>query len=135
MIPYKILLVLSLFFATLSCDQTQDRPKNLMTRAQMVPVVYGLMLMDEYSSQMLSLDSSLSLVKLRSEKYEKVFSLYKTDYQTFYDSYKYYLGRPGEIKAIFDSVEATATRKRIEAINPSSHPKGKIDTKKILKPE
>jgi hypothetical protein len=135
MISYRLLMVMCLFLTALSCEQAADRPKNLMTRAQMVPVVYGLMLMDEYSSQVLPMDSSLSLAKLRSEKYEQVFSFYKTDYKTFYDSYKYYLGRPGEMKAIFDSVEATATRKRIEAINPSSHPKGKRDTKKILQPK
>ncbi|MBC6492640.1 hypothetical protein BC349_16380 [Flavihumibacter stibioxidans] len=106
-----------------------------MSGAEMVPVIYGLMMVDEFGNHLKMRDSTMVMKDFRQEKYSQVFAFNKTDYKTFTESYKYYLGRPGELKVIFDSVEAYSTRARIGVVNTESTPalKALEERKKKLK--
>ncbi len=90
----------------------------VIEQPQMVNLIYDLMLADEFNTQRKSADSTYEVNAKRFEKYDQVYRLHKTDHETFTASYKYYLGRPDQLKQIYDSIEAVATRKRIEIVNP-----------------
>lgn len=102
-----------------ACNSKSKNDKPVLSKTEMVPLVYGLMVTDEYTTQLKMRDTALVLKDIREKKYEQLFRLNKTDRESFASSYKYYLGHPDELKVIFDSVEATATRKRIELMVPS----------------
>jgi len=48
------------------------------------------------------------------KNYEKIFALYRTDKETFYKSYQYYIEHPDKHKVLMDSVVAYANRKRVD---------------------
>ncbi|GAO45695.1 DUF4296 domain-containing protein [Flavihumibacter petaseus] len=106
-------IVLLALLVITGCGRQKEKSPAL-SRQQMVPIVYGLMLADEYSLQRSIKDSSLVVKEFRAEKYLQVFDLNKTDRKTFVASLQYYEGHPDQLKAIFDSVEAVATRRRYE---------------------
>lgn len=117
-------------------------PKPVLSAMEMVPVVYDLMLADEYGQSLKVKDSTMAIDQFRSEKYQQVFDLHKTNQADFAISYKYYLGHPDEMKQIIDSVDARANRNRLElmrtnhnspAARPPVRPAAKpIDKVKLL---
>lgn len=94
----------------------------ILSKMEMVPIVYQLMLVDEFSQDMKVRDSTLKVDSLHGKKYDQVFHLNEVDYETFKKSYEYYLARPNQLKTIFDSIEALGNRVRVERMNPSSQP-------------
>lgn len=118
-----------------SCKDISTSGKPAMSGAEMVPVIYGLMMVEEFGNHLKMRDSTMVMKDFRQEKYSQVFAFNKTDYKTFTESYKYYLGRPGELKVIFDSVEAYSTRARIGVVNTENTPalKALEERKKKLK--
>ncbi|KIC89389.1 DUF4296 domain-containing protein [Flavihumibacter sp. ZG627] len=112
-----VLVILTIFFLN-ACKEKREE-QIVLSNKQIVPIVYDLMLTDEFTMQMKGKDTTYDLSVNRSEKYDQVFRLHKIDFKTFSDSYKYYLGHPGELKVVFDSVEALATRRRLQIMNPS----------------
>lgn len=108
-----------------ACKQVSKPDSARLSPPQMVPVIYGLMMADELGNHLKIRDSSLKMNEFRQEKYSQVFNLNKTDYRDFSESYRYYLGRPGELKLIFDSVEAYSTRARIDVMNPAKKARAK----------
>ena len=101
-----------------ACKEKREE-QVVLSNKQIVPIVYDLMLTDEFTMQLKGKDTTYDLSVNRSEKYDQVFRLHKIDFKTFSDSYKYYLGHPDELKVVFDSVEALATRRRLQIMNPS----------------
>ncbi|KYP14687.1 DUF4296 domain-containing protein [Flavihumibacter sp. CACIAM 22H1] len=118
----KRLIVLGAACLVLLACSDEGGNEAPLTQKKMVPLVYQLMLVDEISLDYKSRDSSFRVDSIRGKKYDQVFALNKVDYKTFKESYEYYLARPNQLKAIFDSVEAFANRDRIERMNPSSKP-------------
>lgn len=110
-----------------ACKDISSSTRPALSQKEMVPVVYGLMMVDEYGNHLKIRDSSLGMDSFRQEKYNQVFRMNKTDVKTFNESYQYYLGRPGELKVIFDSVESYSTKARIEVMSPAK----KNQTKKL----
>lgn len=100
--------------------------KPVFSQAQMVPVIYELMLSEEYARQHSVKDSTVPADDFRNEKYAQVFRLNKVDTAAFTTSYTYYLGHPDELKAIYDSVQATATRRRVDLMHPSRSNRDKV---------
>ena len=101
-----------------ACKEKREE-QVVLSNKQIVPIVYDLMLTDEFTMQLKGKDTTYDLSVNRSEKYDQVFRLHKIDFKTFSDSYKYYLGHPDELKVVFDSAEALATRRRLQIMNPS----------------
>lgn len=95
----------------LGCRQDSGPALKAM---DMVPVMYDLMLTEEYAQTLKLKDSTMAIDQFRSEKYQQVFDLHKTSQADFASSYKYYLGHPDEMKTIIDSVDARANRNRME---------------------
>lgn len=117
-------LVLLMVLAAGCKDTRGDAP--MLTQAQMVPVIYELMLSEEYARQHSVKDSTVPADDFRNEKYAQVFRLNKVDTAAFTTSYTYYLGHPDEMKAIYDSVQATATRRRLVLMHPSRSGRDKV---------
>jgi hypothetical protein len=135
-------ILLFTVLALLAITGCRQEAKPVLSEMDMVPVVYDLMLAEEYGQMLKLKDSTLSLDQLRAEKYQQVFGLHKTTHADFASSYKYYLGHPDEMKTIIDSVDARANRNRLElmrsnrngpaerpAIRPAAKP---IDKVKLL---
>ncbi len=105
-------------------NATSNKP--VLSQAQMVPVIYELMLSEEYAKQHSVKDSTVPADVFRNEKYTQVFRLNKIDTADFTTSYNYYLGHPDEMKSIYDSVQATATRRRLALMHPSRSGRDKV---------
>ncbi|MCG7855752.1 DUF4296 domain-containing protein [Flavihumibacter sediminis] len=112
-----VFFILTIFVLN-ACKEKREE-QVVLSNKQIVPIVYDLMLTDEFTMQVKGKDTTYDLSVNRSEKYDQVFRLHKIDFKTFSDSYKYYLGHPDELKVVFDSVEALATRRRLQIMNPS----------------
>lgn len=97
-------------------DDGKDLPEGIMGQEEIVPIIYDLMLADEYHNEILVKDSLLPAGG-RLKKYEQVFQLHKTNYEAFSTSYKYYLSRPDLLKPVFDSVESYAGKVRARIYN------------------
>ena len=118
------ILIFSIVFVIGCSVGSGNRPP--LTQSQMVPVIYELMLSEEYATQHNLKDSSMPVPEFRDEKYDQVFSLHKIDQKAFSTSYKYYLGHPDEMKAIYDSVHSMATRKRMDIMHSSARSREKV---------
>ena len=112
-----------------SCKNARDN-KPALSQVQMVPVIYDLILTEEFAAQHSVKDSTIKLEDFRSQKYVQVFGLHKVDVKTFTTSYDYYMGHPDEMKAIYDSVQTMATRRRLELMRPSERTRDKFNLPK-----
>src|SRR5437773_4343436 len=99
-IEYLLAIVLVLLVAC----KNKNESKDILSREKMMPLVYDLMLSEEFVSNLAQRDTTYKGSVERFKKYEQVFNLHHTDHKTFAKSYNYYLGRPDELKVIFDSV-------------------------------
>ncbi len=113
------------------CNQKNAEKAPVLSTEEMVPVIYDLMLSEEYARQQVVKDSLLKLDDLSTQKYDQVFLLHKTSRKDFSDSYTYYLGHPDKFKAIYDSVNATASRRRLEIMNPAFRGRDKTERKPL----
>lgn len=103
----------------MSCGNYGAESKPALSQKAMVPIVYELMLSEEYNRMLYSKDSSLRIDSMSLYKFGQVFSLHKTNREDFSASYTYYLGHPDMLKAIYDSINALVNRRRIEIMHPN----------------
>jgi len=123
---HNLIALLALVLAcSFGCKQGANQ-KPALSQEEMVPVIYGLMLSEEYATQHGVADSTIKVADFRDEKYDQVFKLYKTDRKDFTTSYKFYLGHPDELKAIYDSVNSRALVMRRELMNPALRNREKV---------
>lgn len=113
----RILIFSVLVWAACSGEKGKDEP---LSRQEMVPLVYQLMLADEISLDYHNRDSTKKTDSIRFRKYDQIFDLNQVDYHRFKSSYEYYLARPDQLRLIFDSVEALGNRDRLARMNPST---------------
>lgn len=123
---FQLILGIALLLVQASGCMDATSSKPVLSQAQMVPVIYELMLSEEYAKQHSVKDSTVPADDFRNEKYAQVFRLNKVDTAAFTTSYTYYLGHPDEMKAIYDSVQATATRRRLVLMHPSRSGRDKV---------
>ncbi|ULQ52886.1 DUF4296 domain-containing protein [Flavihumibacter fluvii] len=115
-----ILLTCSfLALGMLACRNMRNKEKPALSQKEMVPIIYELMLSEEYATQLKGRDSTIQVEDLSKEKYDQVFQLHQTSQKEFKESYAYYLGHPDQIKAIYDSIDAEAKRRRLQIMNPA----------------
>ena len=96
----------------LSCSGSSV-PSELLEPQKMYPVVKDIMIADEYINNTLSNDSTINVKKKRSELYEQIFVLHKTDRKQFYKTFKYYQEHPDIQKILFDSLSEGFKKKEI----------------------
>jgi Domain of unknown function (DUF4296) len=118
------MLVLLCFVVLIACKNMGAGPA--LSQKQMVPILYELMLGEEYAAQLKGKDSTLGLDSLTAKKYDAVFALQQTNLKDFNSSYAYYMRHPDKMKAIYDSVDAVGKRKRLEIMNPKFNSKEKM---------
>lgn len=126
-------IVVTCLLLVLACKNDPSGKPDL-SRNEIVPIIYELMLVDELSLQRKGIDSTVKIDSFRSVRYAQVFELNKTNFETFKESYEYYLARPDQMKLIVDSVESLSNRKRIEKMVPSTAPPANRDTSGKKKP-
>ena len=87
-------------------------PKGVIEPEKMEGVVYDLMQADELLNNFVPKDTGVDMKKERSMYYGKIFKIHGTNKKQFYTSFKYYQQHPDLQKALFDSLNQKAKRKR-----------------------
>lgn len=111
------LLVLLAIGWMVSCQGDATSQGPALSKEQIIPVFYDMMMVDEFANTSKMKDSTLDLKLFRGKKYAEVFRRHKIDSAVFVSSYRYYLGKPDDMKLIFDSLEAYATQTRIRLLS------------------
>ncbi len=114
----RIIILLTLLVFMFACTQEKSTPPNLIPKAKMEIILWQMIQVDQYASNVIAKDSTKNLPEERIKLYSKVFELNKITRETFSNSYKYYLGHPDVSKIMFDSISARASRQRSEAYRP-----------------
>lgn len=125
----RILLSVVFIVFIWSCREENDSPADLIPKQKMETLIWQLVEVDQYVSNIIAKDSTKNFPAERIKLYSKVFELNKTTRELFDKSYKYYLGRPDISKIMFDSISVRASRQRAEAYKPK--PMEKPSPKKL----
>lgn len=113
-------LFLLLLFAT-ACSS--NIPGEVLPPPQMKLVVADLMQVDEFLTNYQYRDSSVDVVKRRSELYQRVFATYGVSRKKFYSSYDYYQKNPEVHAILFDSLHNYLERLKAEPVKPQPNNK------------
>lgn len=95
---------LLLFF---SCHSA---PKNILPPSQMKSVLWDVMQADEMADYYAAKDSSFKTMIKHVAYYEAIFSIHKTNKETFVKSLNYYEAHPEKLKTILDSLQSFAEK-------------------------
>lgn len=88
-----------------------DRPKNLLSPADMQSVYYDLIQADHMSQEMVRIDSSKKIL-LENQKYiGQVLAIHKITKDQLNINLKYYQKHPDLLANIFDSIQIQDSRK------------------------
>ncbi|MDB5192165.1 MAG: hypothetical protein JWQ96_1728 [Segetibacter sp.] len=104
------LLFLTLLTFLLSCSS--QIPKDIIPPDKMKVVLFDMIRADEFLNNYVFNDTSLNKKQETTLMYEQVFKIHKTNKEQFYKSYIYYQQNPDKNKALYDSVNSYATRKK-----------------------
>ena len=105
------ILLLALF---VSCSEEEVIPKDIIPQKQMESVLFDMLLADRYTSQFIAKDTSKNIKLENLKLYDQVFQIHHISKEHFIKSFKYYLQRPDITKVMFDSLSASANRRRGE---------------------
>lgn len=97
------ILLASLVLVFVSCSETIDKPKNLVSKNTMAEVVADLALGDQmsYLNETGSMEQNTIFI----------FKKHKISSKDFMESYKYYLSKPNEMESIYaDAQDIVATK-------------------------
>lgn len=108
-------------FVLLSCSDRKV-PKGIIPPEQMETIMWQMMQVDEFSTDVAMRDSTKNLHTERIKRYRQVFQLNGTTKEAFAKSYDYYMGHPDLTKTMFDSLSARAARKVDTGIDSKIHP-------------
>jgi hypothetical protein len=97
------MVLISLVFYLTACS-SGPVPKGIIHPDKMEKVVNDIIQVDEFINNFLIKDTALNIKNKRSELYEKVFLLNKTNRKEFFTSFKYYQQHPDKQKVLFDSL-------------------------------
>jgi hypothetical protein len=114
--------IIALFF--FSCTSKTKVPHNILPPYKMEKVLLDMLRADEFFNQK-QIDSATRDSFNRTNLYQSVFALHKTNKQAFKRSFTYYESHPDLLKIILDSMYSEANKK-LEAKNT-------VQTDSILK--
>ncbi|MEJ7610271.1 MAG: DUF4296 domain-containing protein [Ferruginibacter sp.] len=106
-IPFLFFICVLLF----SCS-TKKMPADILPPEKMELLLWDQLKADAFTKDFLLKDSSVDAGKENRALQEKIFRKHKTDKNTFYKSYSYYLDHGDMLKNIMDSVIAKQGRVR-----------------------
>ena len=111
-----------LFFTFLFSCSRSGVPRDIVEPEKMKLVLFDMVRADEFANNYVVNDSAKNKRDETFLLYEQVFRIHKINKEQFYKSYSYYQQNPDKNKALYDSINAYATRKKIA---PSTPPKQK----------
>lgn len=97
-----------------SCSDEDAIPKDIIPQKEMESVLFDMLLADRFTSQFIAKDTSKNTKIENLKLYDQVFQIHHISKDHFIKSFKYYLQRPDITKVMFDSLSATANRRRGE---------------------
>lgn len=106
-----VVLALGLLVA---CSGKDSVPSDVLPKEEMQKVVWDIIQAERFSVQFISRDSSKNVKDETFKLYEEIFRIHNISRDKFLKSYKFYLSRPDIAKVMFDSLSASASRKRSE---------------------
>lgn len=80
-------------------------PENILPQDQMQSVLWDMMQADEMADYYAAKDSTFKTMKKHVEYYQTIFSLHKTNKQTFINSLNYYEAHPEKFQSVLDSLQ------------------------------
>ena len=92
-------------------------PGDILPPDKMEKLIWEQMRADAFTANFIAKDSSKDARRENGILQEKIFKKYKTNKETFYRSYNYYIEHDKIMKDILDSVIAKETRKNTERVN------------------
>jgi ABC-type nitrate/sulfonate/bicarbonate transport system ATPase subunit len=110
---YVVLLI-----SLVSCTSSVTIPADIIPRKKMETILWQLIQSDEYTTFIITKDSSKNAINERIKLYQEVFALNKTTKEQFRESYQFYLGHPEIAKVMFDSIAARGNRQKADAYRP-----------------
>lgn len=112
-----------LFVLLQACSDDKAIPKDVIPKQRMQNILWDLIQADKFTVLYVAKDSTKNVKSERIRLYEDVFRIHHTNKTEFEKSYQFYVSRPDISKVMFDSLAASANRKRSDVYsNPSSGP-------------
>jgi hypothetical protein len=97
-------------------------PENILPPGKMDPVLWDVLLADEMAAQYALTDSSFGKLAKHAEYYQTIFSIHKTDAETFRRSIRFYMSHPALFKIVLDSIQSRGDRLQ-QTVDSTSRPK------------
>lgn len=111
---YKRSILIGLLLAFISCNDTIDKPNNLIEKDKMVDILYDISLLEAIKSQ--NINGGISNKNANAYLYKK----YKIDSIQFAQSNKYYAADVEEYKKMFEEVK-TRLEEQVKKIGGNSN--------------
>ncbi len=96
----------------LSCNS--NLPSGILEQEKMESILWEQMQADAFTREFVVKDTTKKMNEENLNLQQKIFAKYKTDKETFYKSYKYYLNNNEILKPLFDSIVSKQTRQKQE---------------------
>lgn len=108
-----------LIFLLAACSDADEIPKDILPQEKIEPVLWDIIVADQFYRDYILKDSLLKPVKNERYKlYEEVFAFHKISRPVFEKSFRYYSEHPKLLKNLFDSLSASANKKVNEVYTP-----------------
>lgn len=128
---------LYVLFAALLLASCQPKNKgfNILPPPQMTNVLWDIMQVDEYATYKIAIDSTKNIKNERIRLYQQVFDIHHVSHKDFSESFKFYSGKPDQMKILFDSLSVRGERERKKLYEPKDTLKAspKINAKMLKK--
>jgi len=108
--------VILMMFACISCNSDKI-PADIIQPDKMKKVIWDMVRAEQIVFNDTLFKTPSAKKNKTTELYQQVFSIYKIDRNSFYNSYKYYEEHPDLNRLLMDSVNQYSGRKRQELYN------------------
>ncbi len=108
----RIFIALMLVAMLVSCNG--NLPNGILGQEKMESILWEQMQADAFTREFVVKDTSKKMNEENLKLQQKIFAKYKTDKETFYKSYKYYLSNKDILKPLIDSIVSKQTRQKQE---------------------
>ena len=106
-------IIICLIFSFFSCNNTIEKPKNLIEKDKMIAILYDLSLLDALKNQYI--EGCISNQKANDYIYKK----YKIDSLQLVQSNKYYASDIEEYKKMYEEVKSKLDKENNNLANPN----------------
>lgn len=111
------ILTFFLVIFLIACAAKDVTPKGVLSKEKMSQVLWDVIRADQFYAEFISRDS----LKAKGERfrlYEEAYKVHGITQETFQKSYHFYSTHPDQLKTIFDTISARATRETPSIYKP-----------------